>query len=304
MTMWALDAENIATKRGKVKRVVRERYLRDDIPCGIMDCPLCHHHLSETVDAPPLQHHQQLSPRATQYLVLTIDVVLSQMDVLEHAACIELQNIIILETVLERVKAKDLSIYRRLRALLKSDRHFVMFANEHRHDTYVKKEEGSDVENTNTLRDVRALCQGFKWYQTHLADLDKLQLVDTPTQGQPHATTSIAKLLYIANDDVEVGQAVAHGVPAITLAAFVEPLVPQYPEIVDLLAVVHADSSNAADLDHMKEHNGNRSTNDNRMDATAAATFYEEHKSMSDVLAGIKNKRFFQGTLRCNRDHW
>lgn len=29
------------TKRGRLLRVLKEHYLRDDIPCGVVDCPAC-----------------------------------------------------------------------------------------------------------------------------------------------------------------------------------------------------------------------------------------------------------------------
>ncbi|OQR89330.1 exosome complex exonuclease RRP44 [Achlya hypogyna] len=252
--MWTFDAENIATKRGRVKRVVKERYLRDDIACGVDNCGVC----QVQEDAPATS---TLSARVTQYLLLSTDVVLTQMDVLEHAAVKELQNIIVLETVAEAVKGKDLGIYRRLRALLKSDRHFVVFANEHHRDTYVAKQ----ANETSIERDVRASCKGYDWYTAHLA------LNESKTQ-----------LVYLANDSVDAERAAAHGVQAVTLHDFIKPLLKTYPELADLMAQsVHASG-----------------------EAKTRTTLYEEHKPMSEVLAGIKNKRYFQGTIRCNRDHW
>ncbi|KDO31060.1 hypothetical protein SPRG_22126 [Saprolegnia parasitica CBS 223.65] len=253
--MWTFDAENIATKRGRVKRVVKERYLRDDIACGLGNCGLCQ-------SREDVQVVSALSGRAKQFLLLTSDVVLSQMDVLEHAAVKELQDIIILETVAEAVKAKDLAIYRRLRALIKSDRNFVVFANDHHRDTYVAKQ----ADETNAERDVRAMCKGHAWYTEHMQSNDaKIPIV------------------YIANDDGDAERASAHGVSAITIAAFIQPLLVTHPDLADLMA---------------------QSTHVSESAKAARTTLYEEHKSMSEVLAGIKNKRFFQGTLRCNRDHW
>ncbi|CAK4558253.1 unnamed protein product [Aphanomyces euteiches] len=153
--MWTYDAENVATKSGKVKRIVQERYLRDDIACGITDCSLCNND-----DVEETNFDLNLSPRASQYLVLTVDVVLNQMDVLEHSACKELSNMVILETVVEQVKRKDMSNYRRLRALIKSDRNVYVFANEHHRDTYVAKLE----KETALERDVRATCTALHWY--------------------------------------------------------------------------------------------------------------------------------------------
>ncbi|KAF0686146.1 Aste57867_22111 [Aphanomyces stellatus] len=259
--MWTFDAENVSTKSGKVKRIVRERYLRDDIACGITACSLCNHDDDEmlpTTHAIPLN----LSPQATTYLLLTVDVVLHQMDVLEHSACTELSNVVVLETVAEEVKRKDMGIYRRLRALLKSDRQFYVFANEHHRDTYVAKgDKESPVD-----RDARATCVAFQWYTSHLATLGSKTVVT-----------------YVANDAMDAERAKNNDVDAITMTAFVTPLVKKYPELADLMSQVNDDASASA---------------------ATRTTLYEEHKSMSEVLAGIKNKRYFQGTLRCNRDHW
>ncbi|CAK4376014.1 unnamed protein product [Aphanomyces euteiches] len=253
--MWTYDAENVATKSGKVKRIVRERYLRDDIACGITDCSLCNND-----DVEETNFDLNLSPRASQYLVLTVDVVLNQMDVLEHSACKELSNMVILETVVEQVKRKDMSNYRRLRALIKSDRNVYVFANEHHRDTYVAKLE----KETALERDVRATCTALHWYINHLKTLGK----------------SIT-MLYLANDTLDAERAKSHSVEPVTMNAFVTPLMKLYPELADLMA---QDTSIES--------------------STTKTTLYDEHKSMSEVLAGIKNKRFFQGTLRCNRDHW
>ncbi|ETW05835.1 hypothetical protein H310_03502 [Aphanomyces invadans] len=264
--MWTYDAENVATKHGKVKRIVRERYLRDDIACGITACSLCCHGDEDNIEEQPHRHGNKLNltPQATQYLLLTVDVVLRQMDVLEYSSCTEMTNIIILETVAEQVKNKDMGIYRRLHALIKSDRHFYVFANEHHRDTYVAKTEAeSTVE-----RDARAMCGAYRWYMSHLSSLE-----------------SKTNVTYIANDTLDAERAAANGVQAITIASFISPLVKTYPDLADLMSQDMAASS---------DNSGRKKS----------ATLYDEHKTMSEVLAGIKNKRYFQGTLRCNRDHW
>lgn len=35
------------TRRGRVRRIVREAYLRDDIPCGFMECDYCREGLQD-----------------------------------------------------------------------------------------------------------------------------------------------------------------------------------------------------------------------------------------------------------------
>jgi len=105
------------TKKGQVVKVVREHYLRDDIHSG---SPL-------DAECPP--EGAKLSATASHYVVLDTNVALHQMDLLEHAA---VDDVVVCSVVLEEVKAKNLSIYQRLRALCANDaRRFFVFANEH-----------------------------------------------------------------------------------------------------------------------------------------------------------------------------
>jgi hypothetical protein len=91
------------TRRGRVLKVVREHYLRDDIGCGAAACQLCSHFpigIGEEV--------AQLSstPYRGQYLVLDTNAVLHQMDLLEDD-CDALRDVIVLQTVMEEVSSVD-----------------------------------------------------------------------------------------------------------------------------------------------------------------------------------------------------
>jgi len=267
--MWTYDAENVSTKRGKVMRIVRERYLRDDIACGLAKCSQCESYAGNNGSGITLSRN----PKQKQYLIPSMQLVLKQMDVLEHSKCEELSNIIILETVWEHVKAQELSVYNRLRALLKSDRHFVVFANDHHRDTYAAKNHGEN----SIERNIRASCEAYKWYQAHFK---KECGID-------------AQITYLANDDLDAEEARQYGVQnVITIKSFLKPLETKHPELMDLLA---------AGVGSEGDKNTGKS---NAPDSKAPRTFYKEHMGMSEVLAGIKNKRYFQGVIRCNRDHW
>lgn len=89
------------TRRGKVLKVVREHYLRDDIGCGSASCELCAQlsWASETTESAQLS----VGPYRHQYIVLDTNAVLHQMDVLEYD-CPALRDIIILQTVAEEVR--------------------------------------------------------------------------------------------------------------------------------------------------------------------------------------------------------
>jgi exosome complex exonuclease DIS3/RRP44 len=105
------------TRHGRVIKVVREHYLRDDISCGALFCPQC-----DTSKA-------ALRQTAENILVVDTNVVLHQMDLLENEI---ISDVVVLSVVLEEVKNKNLSLYNRLRAIIDNPtRHFFVFANEH-----------------------------------------------------------------------------------------------------------------------------------------------------------------------------
>ncbi|GAW00013.1 RNB-domain-containing protein [Lentinula edodes] len=117
------------TARGKVVKVLRERYLRDDVACGIEGCRECSTELSRLL--PPsggLEH--RLFPNG-HYILPDTNVFLAQMDLIESS----LFNppMILLQTVLEEVRHRSLPLYNRLKALTKSeDKQIWVFYNEYR----------------------------------------------------------------------------------------------------------------------------------------------------------------------------
>ena len=115
------------TRRGKVVKVVREHYLRDDIYSGSFLDPGC-------PDASRI-----LSADVSRYLILDTNIVLHQIDLLEHP---EVQDAVVASTVVDEVKARNVSVYQRLRKIVANKaKRFYVFSNEHHRETYVGKGE-------------------------------------------------------------------------------------------------------------------------------------------------------------------
>ena len=116
------------TKRGNIIKIVREHYLRNDIWCGSRICKSCTHYEFDLVlDEDP----ENLCSLFTfpHYIVLDTNVVLDQIDILEEDI---IKNIIVLHTVLDEVKHKSSSIYKRFKEICSdSKRNFYTFVNEH-----------------------------------------------------------------------------------------------------------------------------------------------------------------------------
>ncbi|KAI9991819.1 hypothetical protein PInf_017190 [Phytophthora infestans] len=302
--LWCVDELNVATRRGRVVRKVRERYLRDDLSCSLPHCSLC----SADDDASAATHVLGTTktlladnPRDGVYLLPSMKTVLLQMDALDFSAKHKKKtkkdtterevfaDVLVLETVWEFVKRQDLGVYNRLRALLmNADRRFVVFANEHHRSCFVQKkqmlprgykEDTSEdtLVETEEERNERAVATAWKWYAGHLAELERQDV----------------KVQFLANDVEDLKQAEKFGVcGGKTIAEFLKPVADKYPELLDLLSASAAEEK-ALTAEGVSTTKGR-----------GKKKLYPEHLPAAEILAGIKNKRFFKGTIRCNRDHW
>ena len=88
---------------------------------------------------------------------------ISAMDLFEQPSAF--YDVIVLQTVLEEVRARSLPLYNRLLGLLKSDeKRFYLFFNEFRLETHVRREEGETINDRND----RAVRKAAQWYQEHI----------------------------------------------------------------------------------------------------------------------------------------
>ena len=169
------------TKKGAIVKVVKEHYLRDDIPCGLKGCSQgCNDSIKITPedDRPgqlvllldPLEEDfHLLSVEAKYILIPDTNIFLHHMDVIETKSFC---NVVILQTVLEEVRNRSPSIYQRIRAQInRPEKRFFVFSNEHHRDCFAgnKSESSSEtpVESDNDRND-RAIRLATSWYQKHL----------------------------------------------------------------------------------------------------------------------------------------
>ncbi|KAL6771469.1 hypothetical protein ACKKBG_A26505 [Auxenochlorella protothecoides x Auxenochlorella symbiontica] len=236
------------TKRGKILKVVREHYLREDIYSGSPLDPECD----------PASF--KLSPDAQRYIVLDTNVALHQMDFLEHAA---VTDVVVPAIVLEEVRARNQSVFQRLKALTASDfKRFYVFANENHKDTYVKQDPGESPNDRND----RAIRRAAEWYSQRLP-------------GKP--------ILLLTDDAGNRTKAIEAGVEAMSCAAYAR-LREDVPELSDLV------SAGLATQAEQREVGGGAGPKKKRR-------VFEDHKPLSEVTAGIKAGRYHQGTLRVSR---
>ncbi|XP_008786671.2 exosome complex exonuclease RRP44 homolog A [Phoenix dactylifera] len=185
------------TKQGRVVKVVREHYLRDDIYCGALSCKVC-----DTSAA-------RLTSSASTILIVDTNVVLHQIDLLENPA---IDDVVVLSVVLEEVRNKNLSVYNRVKALCTNSlRKFFVFSNEHHRDTYVKEMVGESPNDRND----RAIRVAARWYQSHLG--------------------GSTQVLLITNDRENKRKAIEEGLSAETVESYVKSL--GQPNLLDLVSL-------------------------------------------------------------------
>ncbi|ORX34504.1 hypothetical protein BD324DRAFT_636170 [Kockovaella imperatae] len=148
------------TAKGKVLSFLRERYVRDDIPCGFEGCDQCR-------DLPGYKPVLQKGYRHTKidphYLVIDTNIVLHQMDLLE--AFPPDLALIIPSTTIRETRHRSLPLYNRLQQLVQDDERKVwIWWNEERRETATHAEENEGPNDRND-RAIRLTCH---FYNQHL----------------------------------------------------------------------------------------------------------------------------------------
>ncbi|KAJ4483766.1 hypothetical protein J3R30DRAFT_3451305 [Lentinula aciculospora] len=256
------------TARGKVVKVLRERYLRDDVACGIEGCRECSTAMPELLPFSGALDHQ-LFPNG-HYLLPDTNVFLAQMDLIES----HLFNapMILLQTVIEEVRHRSLPLYNRLKALTKSeDKRIWIFYNEYRSETAIVCEE-NETPNDRNDRGIRAATA---WYNTHIS------LTRPPIRGHkqmPHPT-----IILMTEDAANRQKAEQSGVASISVRKYVEGM----NDANQLLDLLSADGSH--EIEPTKA-------------AAGRQALYTDYLPASALLAGVKAGELHQGHF--NRDQY
>lgn len=97
------------------------------------------------------------------YLVPDTNALLNGLDLFEQKT--GFYDVIILQTVLEELRNRSLPLYNRVIGLTRSeDKHFYVFFNDFRLETYIVREHGETINDRND----RAVRRAVSWYGEHL----------------------------------------------------------------------------------------------------------------------------------------
>ncbi|KAL4068784.1 hypothetical protein V8B97DRAFT_1972058 [Scleroderma yunnanense] len=255
------------TARGKVIKVLRERYLRDDIYCGVIGCRLCTDAAGTVLPASGDTTHKDFP--FGHYILPDTNIFLTQMDLFEspHFS----PPIIILQTVMEEVRHRSLPLYNRLKALIKSDdKNVWVFYNEFRSETAIVREEGETPNDRND----RSIRNGAKWYNTHL------RLARPPIRG--HKPPTVPHVVLLTQDAGNRNKALAEEIPCVSIHKYVEGM-KDAAKFLDLLAAGGSE-----------EFEPTRATG-------ARAILYAEYLPTATLLAGVKAGHLHQGHFNANQ---
>lgn len=207
----------VRSRNGNATKIVREHYIRDDIPCFSRACETCtecykpgpsgeipHPILSET----PLTLNK--GKIGKHYVVIDTNIVLNAIDILENEKVF--YDVIVPQTVLNEVRNQSYPIYMRLRTLTKNEeKRFIVFHNEFKAETYVPRKHGEIINDYND----RLIRQTAKYYNNHL-------------------TSAGISVLLITGDKANKELAVQDGVLSYTVHEYIK-LLPDSEELNDLL---------------------------------------------------------------------
>ncbi|KAG8856923.1 exosome catalytic subunit dis3 [Tulasnella sp. 330] len=263
------------TARGRVVKVLRERYLRDDVACGIKSCSLCSEQYeasgSQEPSLPPAGHRKHSQFPQGHFILPDTNIFLHQMDLIESP--LMKAPIILLQTVLEEVRHRSLPLYSRLKQLTQSeDKDIWIFYNEYRKDTAVARRQ----EETPNDRNDRGIRLATKWYNTHLIKSHTLSRSQKPI-GTP--------VVVLLTDDAANRQlAQSEQILCVTAKNYISGL-PDAERLADILSV----PGDAESLEPTSASSARR------------AALYPEHLSPSACQAGVKSGDLCHGHFNASQ---
>ncbi|KAG0667927.1 exosome catalytic subunit dis3 [Maudiozyma exigua] len=162
----------IRSRNGGATKIIREHYLRNDIPCLSKSCTKC-----QSIVVPDAKNElpkfilsenpQVIANIGKHYVVVDTNIVLLAIDLLENISCFF--DVIVPQIVLDEVRNRSYPVYTRLRTLCRDSddtKRFIVFHNEFNEKTFVDRLPDETINDRND-RAIRKTCE---WYAQHLKD--------------------------------------------------------------------------------------------------------------------------------------
>ncbi|ESN99274.1 hypothetical protein HELRODRAFT_189048 [Helobdella robusta] len=265
------------SKRNNILKIVREHYLREDIPCGVEFCSPCNILVANNND-----HNFHRTPvllsssseginglhKSAALLIPDTNVFLHQMDVMEHSLIV---NVVVLQTVLQEVRHRSSPAYKRLtECIAEPKKKFFTFVNEFHKDTYVERE---PKESANDRND-RAIRQAALWYQQHLKQQQQQSLEDDDCNED-------VVVILLTNDVENMKKARSEGIISYTVHEYISNMM-GCTDLKDRLAAIQEDM----EVDGKEKD------------------LFPEHLPLSAIQKGLKSGQLLQGTFQASRENY
>lgn len=251
----------VRSRNGGASKIVREHYLRNDIPCLSRACKICPNvvapNASNELPSFVLSEEPLALSNGPHYVVLDTNIVLQAIDLLENPDCF--YDVIVPQIVLDEVRNKSYPVYTRLRTLCRDSddkKRFIVFHNEFSESTFVERLANESINDRND-RAIRKTCQ---WYAEHLKEHN-------------------IHVILVSNDRLNREAASKDSFLTKSLYEYVEML-PNAEDIKDSIPNFESSSENAKDVE-----------------AKAEFTF-PEYYSTARVMGGLKNGVLYQGNIQ------
>lgn len=254
----------VRSRNGSATKIVREHYLRNDIPCASSVCKKCveivvpdaNNELPKFVLS---EEPTKLRDIGKHYVVVDTNIILQAIDLMENKDIFT--DVIVPQVVLEEVRNRSYPVYTRLRALCsESDEHkrFVVFHNEFSENTFVERLPHESINDRND----RAIRETAKWYGSHL---------------KPYGIS----IVLVTNDKLnrKASEDDKQQFHAMNLYKYVDML-PNGDEIKDQIPNMDEDYSK---LDE---------------DLVSEGDIFPDYYSTSRILGGLKNGTLYQGNIQ------
>lgn len=253
----------VRSRNGGASKIVREHYLRKDIPCLSKACKTCPNVIVPDANNELPKFILSESPLALSngphYTVLDTNVVLQAIDLLENPDCFS--DVIVPQIVLDEVRNKSYPVYVRLRTLCRDSddkKRFIVFHNEFSEYTYVERLSDETINDRND-RAIRKTCE---WYAEHLREQNiNVVLVSNDRLNREAASKGDEKFM------------------TKSLYEYVE-LLPNSEDIKDSIPNFESSADNVKDTDAKVEFS------------------FPEYYSTARIMGGLKNGVLYQGNIQ------
>lgn len=264
------NSNNNSTVTPQPVKILREHYLRDDIPCYVRDCIKCSY---EPNNLPILANTDQYLHQGKQVPHLTIldtNIIINCIDLIESEKCFN--NVIIPQTCIDELKNLSFPIYKRLKSLLGSTemsdsaiktKNIAVFYNEFKNKTFVDRLPNEIINDRND----RAIRKLAKYYDYHLNKKQNLKI----------------GCVLLTNDKLNLAKCKEIGINGMNIYQYVDSL-PNGEQLRDLIP------QESTTVDKKQVDTGSETQDDDNI--------YNEYYSSSRISAGLKNGSIYQGIIQ------